>query len=310
MKMKKRANIAAVIVAAAIALSACSATSAPGGGDAGGSGASGGLTQMQVIEEAPVAESIPSSPVLDEIKETGVLRWGGNASRPLFSQLNPTTDTYEGFEAGLAYMFAKYVTGEPNITFTGVTVVNREALLQNDTVQFISDSYTITPERAKLVNFAGPYLRSGVMVGIPTSDDSSTTVDDLNGKAVGTLGGLAENALLDAAPDAQPVVFSSSGEVVQGMLQGHTEAIAFDQPSLLGAISKNPDEIKLLQADTIADLNFGIGLSKDDPVLKDFVNDWLLKISESGVYGRLWEATVGNIVPTPELPKIGSVPGS
>lgn len=306
--MKKRLSVAAVIITAAFGLSACSDGLPSGGG--GDAHASGALTQAQVIDEAPVAESVPSSPVLDEIKETGTLKWGGNASRPLFSQLNPTTDTYEGFEAGLAYMFAKYVTGEADISFTGVTVVNREALLQNGTVQFISDSYTITPERAELVNFAGPYLQSGVMVGIPVSDDASKTADDLNGMDVGTLSGLAENALLDAAPDAHPVVFSSSGEVVQGMLQGHTAAIAFDQPSLLGAISKNPEEIKLLQTDTIADLNFGIGLSKGDPVLKDFVNDWLVEISESGLYGKLWDATVGDIVPTPELPEIGSVPGS
>ena len=94
------------------------------------------------------------------------------------------------------------------------------------------------------------------------------------------------------------------------MLQGHADAIAIDQPSLLGAISKHKDEIKLLQEEPIADLYFGIGLQKDDPELKEFVNDWLQKISDEGLYGEAWDATVGDILSTPELPELGSVEGS
>jgi glutamate transport system substrate-binding protein len=302
-------GIAAIVLTAAIGLSGCTSdTLAVPGGDATATDGAG--TQEQVIAEAPVADSVPSSPVLDEIKENGALKWGGNASRPLFGQLDPTTGTYKGFDAGLAYMFAKYVTGEPNIEYTGVTVVNREALLQNDTVQFVTDGYSITPERAELVNFAGPYLKSGVMIGIPTSDTTSTSVDDLKGKSVATLSGLAENSLLAAVPDAQPVVFSSASEAVQAVLQGHADAVAIDEPSLLGAIAKNKDDLKLLNPDAIADLWAGIGLPKDDPALKDFVNDWLVQISDSGLYAKLWEATIGDIAPTPTLPEIGSVPGS
>jgi glutamate transport system substrate-binding protein len=301
-------GIAGIAMAAAIALTACGSNTVAGIGDPRAT--SGGITQQQVIEEAPVADDVPSSPVLDEIKKTGTLKWGGNASRPLFGQLDPVSGTYEGFDAGLAYMFAKYVTGKPNIEYTGVTVVNREALLQNGTVQFVSDGYSITPERAELVDFAGPYLKTGVAVGIPTSDNASTSVNDLNGKTVATLGGLAENSLLAAAPNAQPLVFSSAAESVQALVQGHADAVAIDQPSLLGAISKNKDDIKLLTPNTIADLWAGIGLPKDDPALKKFVNDWLVKISEDGLYAKLWKATIGDIAPTPTLPKIGSVPGS
>lgn len=305
MKSVRRLSIAVTLAVAVFGLSACSNGAVPGQALT----TNGDLTQEQVIEEAPVADSVPSSPVLDEIKKTGALKWGGNASRPLFAQLDPATGIYRGFDAGLAYLFAKYVTGKPDIEFTGVTVVNREAVLQNGTVQFVTDGYSITPERAKLVAFAGPYLVSGVAVGIPV-ESSLKTVGDLNGRKVATLGGLAENAVLAAAPKAEPVVFSSSAEAVQALLQGHADAVAIDMSTALGAVSKNKESLKLLSSDPIADLNLGIGIPKDDPVYKKFVNDWLKKISDDGTYTKLWKASVGDLAPSPTLPEIGSVPGS
>ncbi|HET7724445.1 MAG TPA: hypothetical protein VFK68_07380, partial [Propionibacteriaceae bacterium] len=56
---------------------------------------------------------------------------------------------------------------------------------------------------------------------------------------------------------------------------------------------------------------YGVGVNKDDPTAKAFVNAFLQKIFDSGDWLKLWKATVGVYVdaaPTP--PKIGSVPGS
>ena len=41
---------------------------------------------------------------------------------------------------------------------------------------------------------------------------------------------------------------------------------------------------------------YGIGLPKDDPSAKQFVNAWLQKIYADGSWAKLWKATIGTVV--------------
>lgn len=299
---------AGVVAAAALALTACGDDAPPIGGQPGHK--AGGPTQEQVLASAPVAKSLPDSPTIDAIKKAGALRFGGGAARPLFSQFDPVTHTYRGFDAGLAYSFAKYVLGKPNISFTQAQVTNREALLQNGTVQFISDGYSVTPQRAEVVGFAGPYLVSGTVIGVLASNTTVKSPSDLNGKPVATLAGLTENSLLAVVPKAKARTFDSNGAIVQSLLQKRVDAIALDQPSLLGIVATHKGTIKALTPQPINKLYFGIGVPKNDPAYKTVVNTWLKEIETSGYYAKLWQATVGDVAPAPTPPEIGSVPGS
>jgi ABC-type amino acid transport substrate-binding protein len=301
----KRAFLAGIAAAAALAMAACSNT-APSATPTH----TGGLTQDQVVAQAPVAKSLPSSPTIAAIRRNGALAYGGSPDRPLFSQLNPATNTYEGFEAGLAYMFAKYVLGTPKITYTQPTTTNREALLQNGTVNFIANGYSVTPERAQKVAFAGPYMASGTGIAVQSTNNSISSASDLDGKTVATFQGITENELLKSAPKANAITFDSADEVITTLLQGRSDAVAMDMPSLLSAISQNKGKLKLMSDKPINTLYFGIGLPKNDPVYKKIVNDWLVEIEKDGEYAKLWQATVGDYAPVPDPPKIGSVPGS
>jgi len=300
-----RALLAGIAALTALALTSCGA-SVPGSAPA----SKGTLTQQQVIDEAPVADSLPDSPTLDAIRKAGTLQFGGSQDRPLFSQFNPATNTYEGFESGLAYAFAKYVLGKPEVAFTEVTPVNREALLQNGTVQFIVGGYSVTPQRAELVAFAGPYMESGTGVGILADNKELTSVADLDGKTIATFAGLTESAVIKAVPKAHVITFATTNELVSAIKHGRADAMALDMPSLLGAIANNKGTVKALSDEPITSLYFGFGLPKTDPVYKQVVNDWLEKIEKSGLYEKLWKATVGDIAPVPTPPQIGSVPGS
>lgn len=301
----KRAVLIGAIAATVITLTACSDV-APGATPA----TPGALTQDQVVAKAPVADSLPDSPTITAIREKKTLNYGGSPDRALFSQFDPATNSYQGFEAGLAYMFSRYVLGEPSISFTAATTVNREALLQNGTVQFVASGYSVTPQRAELVDFAGPYLESGTAIGLSASNKTIKSLTDLNGKTVGTLAGLTETSVLQAIPKAKVITFDSPAELVNVLLQGRVDAIGLDLPSLLGAVAKNKGKMKLYSPKPINTLYFGIGTPKSDPAFKKIVNDWLRKIEKDGSYAKLWEATVGDYAPVPTPPEIGSVPGS
>ena len=268
------------------------------------------LTQQQVIHEAPVAKSLPDTPTIRQIKKDGYLIFGGSSDTPLFSQFNPVSGDYEGFEAGLAYMFAKYVLGKPTIHYVAVTAANREALLQNGTVQFVANGYSITPRRAELVDFAGPYLMTGDGILVAKSNESIRSVSDLNGKTVATNPGVGENNVLAAAPKAKVITFDTGTELIQAVIQGRADAMVLNVPTLLSAESKYKSKVKVVGDKPFTTLAFGIGLPKSDAQFKAVVNDWLKKIEDDGEYAKLWTAMIGDFAPVPNPPKIGSVPGS
>ncbi|WP_412065860.1 transporter substrate-binding domain-containing protein [Rhizobium sp. SYY.PMSO] len=267
-------------------------------------------TQQDVIDGAPVAKDLPDSPTIDRIRKDGFLIFGGDSSTPLFSQLNPATGKLEGFEAGLAYMFAKYVLGTPDIKVVAVNSANREALLQNGTVEFVASGYAITEQRAKTVNFAGPYLMTGDGILVAKSNTTIHSVDDLNGKTVATNPGVGENNILAAAPKAKVIAFDTGTELIHAVIQGRVDAMVLNVPTLLSAASKYKKQVKVVGDKPFTTLAMGFGLPKSDPALKSIVNDWLATIEKSGDYAKLWQATVGDLAPVPEAPKIGSVPGS
>lgn len=317
--IRSRAVLGGVVaIVAATALAGCSSTapsappttSASGGTSSTSAPASTQLTQASVIAAAPVASSLPSSPTITAIKNQGSLKYGGNADSPLFSQLNPATGKYEGFEAGLAYMFAKYVLGKPDISFTAVDPANREALIENGTVQFVEATYAITPARAKLVNFAGPTYDSGDGILVLASNTSVKSVSDLNGKTVATTPGVGVHDIETAAPKAHVITFSTPAELVQAVLQGRATAMTLNMPSVLAAVAQNKGKVRIVSSTPFTHLAFGIGLPKSDPVLKTIVNKWLVTIEQDGEYAKLWKATVGDLAPVPTPPAIGSAAGS
>lgn len=295
--------------------------SASGGGGAppaaGGSSSSangtGDLAAIQkVLDQTPVApaSAIPAGSLMAEIKKRGVLKVGGTDSSPLFSLKNPITGQLTGFDADLSKMLAKYITGQPKTQLTQVAVDTREALLQNGAVDTVFATYTITPARAQKVDFAGPYYSSGDAI-LVKKGSSIKTVDDLNGKNVATEGNsTAANAIKEKAPKAKVILFQQNTECVQAVLQGRADAYVLDQGILIGDAAKNPGVTVVGQPFTQEP--YGIGTPKSHPEMKTFVNDFLRKIEQSGLWAKLWQATIGTVVQgqPPSPPEIGSGPTS
>jgi glutamate transport system substrate-binding protein len=46
--------------------------------------------------------------------------------------------------------------------------------------------------------------------------------------------------------------------------------------------------------------------------MKQFVNDWMKKIQQSGLWAKVWKNSIGTVVQgeAPQPPAIGSAPGS
>jgi glutamate transport system substrate-binding protein len=311
-----RHRIAAVgvVVALAAGLTACGSGSgslpAPG---AHGSGKPSAYTQAQVVSSAPVAPASAITPGswMAKVKKQGYLRVGGTDSGALFSQRNPATGQLDGFDAGLSQMLAKYIIGKPATKLSLTTVDTRETMLQNGTVDTVFATYTITPQRAQKVAFAGPYYESGDAILVKSGNTAIKTVSDLNGKTVATEGD--STAALDIkkfAPKAKILLFQEDGECVAAVKQGRADAYVLDQGILLGDSVSDPS-LKVI-GQPFTKEPYGIGLPKADPQAKAFVDAWLKKIFADGEWAKLWKATIGTKIAgnPPATPTVGSVPGS
>lgn len=311
--MRKRRFLAVACVPAALTLTAC------GGGSAAlpvasGSASSSGDTYQQVLDAAPVASAsqIPAGSLMADIKKRGTLVVGGTDTAALFSLKDPVTGKLTGFDAGLAAMLAKYITGDTTKTkLVQVNVATREQLLRNGTVDTVFATYTITPERAEKVDFAGPYYSSGNAILTKKSNTAITSVKDLNGKNVcAQSGSTAANNIKDYAPKAKVLLFDGNSQCVQAVKQGRADAYVNDQALLVG-VQYRDSSVQVAGQPFTTD-PYGIGVPKQSPEMKKFVDAWLKKIEASGLWAKLWKATLGTAVSgdAPKPPVIGSVEGS
>lgn len=307
------------LAAAGVATALAGGLTACGGGgkaslpakDGGKDGAA--VTQADVIKNAPVApdSAIPKGSWMAKVRDRGTLRVGGTDAGALFSQRNPVTGKLEGFDAGLSQMLAKYIMGKPSTKLSLTSVATRETMLQNGTVDTVFATYTITPERAKKVAFAGPYYESGDAILVKKDNDGIKTVDDLNGKTVATeANSTAALAVKKYAPKAKTLLFQEDGECVAAVKQGRADAYVLDQGILLSD-AVNDHSVKVV-GQPFTKEPYGIGVPKDAPEAKKFVDGWLKKIIKDGSWAKLWKATIGTAISgdTPKPPRIGSVEGS
>ena len=308
--IRRKSAVAGVLLAAVtLAVTACSGNTALPGSDAS-STASGD----SVLAGAPVAKAdlILSGSTMEKIKKRGKLIVAEALDAPLLSQQDPTDPSkVNGFDAELAKLLAIYIIGKPNVEIVPPASETREAMLQNDTVDVVFNTYTITEERAKQVAFAGPYFESGLAVAVKSDNKDIKSEKDLDGKNV--IVGANTPAVTEVpkiAPKATVTAFGTDPAAVQALIQGRGDAYVQDY-TLLASDAASEKQIKVV-GQPFTKEPYGIGLKHGDDDFKKFVNEWLKTIQKDGQWGKAWKTTLGTVtdsdVPTP--PEIGSVPGS
>lgn len=259
------------------------------------------------MKKAPVADpsDIPKGTSLWKAHKAGTLTYGGSKTQKLFSLLNPTTGELEGFDAVMARLLAKYLTGSPKVNEKIVTSETRESLLNNGTVQAVFYTYSITPERAKKVAFGGPYFISGQAIAVPKDTTDINSLKDLAGhKVCVTKGGTAYLTMKQRVPSAELITLESSTECEETLRQGRADAEVQDRAILLGQVAKGGLK---LTGKTITYEPYGVGLPKkgSDKTVA-FVNDWLKQLIDKGIWKKVYANTVGEAPgATPQVPTPG-----
>ena len=242
------------------------------------------------------------------LQQKGKIVVGTKFDQPGLGLKNPTTGKVEGFDVEIAKLIAVGIFGgtrdnvESKIEFKESTTPNREAFIENGTVDIVVATYTINDTRKQRVDFAGPYYIAGQDIMVKANDNSIKGVNDLNGKKVCSVRNSTPAANIRAkAPQADLTEFDQYSDCVEAMRDGRVQAVSTDNSILLGFVDRNKGEFKLV-GNRFTDEPYGIGLKKGDTAFRNFINDRLDAIYRSGEWAKAFNDTLGKLglqAPTP-----------
>ncbi|MDO4807669.1 MAG: glutamate ABC transporter substrate-binding protein [Coriobacteriales bacterium] len=265
-----------------------------------------------ILASGPVADddTISQSKWASKIKKNGSLRVGTTDTSTFFSLLNVQDGARRGFDAGLYQLLTRYILGdESKYDFTQVTSDTRESVLQNDTVDVVFATYSITEDRQKKIDFAGPYYTSQQSILVKKDNADIKGVDDLAGKNVAVQSGSTGPSIVEKlVPDAVLQQFTTDEEARLALEQGRVDAYVIDNTLNMGSVARNPSKYKIV-GDPFGDIDpYGIGISKDADDAVDFVNAFLEVVEDKGLWAELWQVSIGDRIGStdvPEPPAIG-----
>jgi arginine/lysine/histidine transporter system substrate-binding protein len=218
-------------------------------------------------------------------KEAKVLKMGTSADYAPFEYI----DTAKGEEpTGIDIELAKTITEKlgyeleiQDMDFGGLI-----SSLQNGQVDFVASAMSATEERKKSVDFSDIYYTSKHIV-VSKKGSGLQTVEDLNGKTVGTqLGSIQETKAKEIAKTIDLKVDSRNRipELIQEIMAGRMDAAIIEDTVATGYLAENPD----VEGFTIEDADGGYALAfpKGSELTKEF-NKELKALSDSGELDKI-----------------------
>ena len=235
-----------------------------------------------------------------EIRERGFIRVGIKFDQPNFGVRDPSTGDVVGFDAEIAKLLAVGIFGGgvndigSRIRWVEALSKDREAFLQDRTVDIVVATYSITDERKQSVDFVGPYLLARQDIMVRETDRSMTGVADLSGKRVCTAqGSTSHQHLVQRNPQAIPVLRDTYSECHVALSNGEVEAMTTDQQILEGYAHESGGRLRVLY-NPLWDELYGIGLHKGDEAFRTFLHDRLVQVVENDDWSRAARYSLSN----------------
>lgn len=223
---------------------------------------------------------------LDAIKDRGVLVAGVKYDTALFGYQNPASGEVEGFDADLMKALSESILGEESVEFVQVTSKTRIPLLQNNEVDIVAATLSITEERREQIDFTEPYFIAGQSLLVP-KDSHITSVHDLGAgdEVIAVKGAVTGDNLLEVVPDAELLLYEDHAQSFAALQAGKGVALTSDNVILLSLAQEDPNYTLLDELFT--DEPYGLGIRKGDDEFLDYVDNWLVEIQENGIYDEL-----------------------
>ena len=198
---------------------------------------------------------------------------------------------FRGFEVDVGYYIARKL-GASRVTFKEVRSDNREEKLDEHAVDLVLASYSITPDRAHLVTFAGPYYVAHQDVMVRRGDGRIRNVRDLVGRRMcQASGSVSTERVVSGLGVATALVPGSSySDCVAKLRTGQVDAVSTGDLVLAGFAG--PD-VQILNV-PFTDERYGIGMRKGDIDACEKVNRAVTTMYQDGTAGWLLRKWFGS----------------
>jgi glutamate transport system substrate-binding protein len=258
-----------------------------------------------VEAESDCADKFEAGSRMQELADAGKVTVGVKFDQPGLGFKGATDDVPSGFDVEIAKLLVADLCIDPageGVTWEETISDNREPFLQQGKVDLVLATYSITDERRQVVGQAGPYMITGQQL-LVKEDSDVESIEDLKGKEVCSVTG---STSIDRIKEqgAKGVGFDSYSECVQKVLDGTVEGMSTDGSILAGFAAQNEGELKVV-GEPFSEERIGVGYSKDQPEMCEWINDVLTESFENGDWEDAFELTLGpSGVETPDAPEL------
>lgn len=292
----KRAMAAFAGIGLALALAGCGEAGDDGGGDA------------PEVEAADDCEGkFDDGTTMAELVDSGEVRVGVKYDQPGLGFRGAADDIPSGFDIEIAKLLVADLCIDPedtdSVEWVETVSDNREPFLQNDRVDMVLATYSITDERRQVVGQTGPYMITGQQLLVLADSDVEST-DDVQGEEVCSVTGSTSIQRVNEQ-GMTGVGFDSYSECVQKVLDGSVEAMSTDGAILAGYAAQNEGQLKVV-GEEFSEERIGVGYQQDEPEMCEWINGVLEESYDDGTWAEAYEATLGGPadIETPEPPEL------
>lgn len=252
----------------------------------------------------PFSSSAQATAAVQNIKARGRLIVGLDIGSNLFSFRDPITGEITGFDVDIAGEVARDIFGTPGqVEYRILSSADRVAALQNNQVDIVVKTMSITCERKKLVNFSTVYLVANQRILAPR-DSTISQASDLSGKRVCAVKGTTSlQRIQEINPSPIVIQVVTWADCLVALQQRQVDAVSTDDSILAGLVAQDP--YLHIIGPSMNEEPYGIGVNLENTGLVRFVNGTLERIRRDGTWSTLYRKwlTVLGPPPAPPVPR-------
>ena len=240
------------------------------------------------------AMSLAHADALDDIKKAGKIRIAIDLGVPPYGM---TDDKMQ--PSGSDIDTAKALAKDWGLEFVHVptTGASRIPSLQTDKADLVISTLSITPERAKVIDFSLGYASLSTVIAALKSIELKKLAD-LDGKTVGTVRGTTHDTqLTKEGPKGMKLVrYEDDATEAQAYLSGQVDIISTAELLVAPIGKRNP--ARPLEVKFVLDtFKLAVGVKKDETRLLAEVNKWVAAKLKDGTLSAIYKKHHGNDLP-------------
>lgn len=234
-------------------------------------------------EETDADESESAAGLEGNALDDGVLDLGTNAAFPPYEFYDG--DQMVGIDIDIAKAIADYLGYEVKIH--DMEFSNIIASIESGKLDGGIAGMTVTADRLESVNFSNSYA-TGIQSIIVTKDSEIGSIDDLEGKKIGTqFGTTGDMYAQDDFGIDNVQAFDKAADAVVALLAGNIDCVIIDKAPAQNFIEAD-DNLKLLDTNYTEE-DYAIALTKDNDTLLEEVNYALEVLTDDGTIPAIIE---------------------